>query len=649
MSYLRSGWGQRAGRGVKHAFGSALMGAALVLGAQSSAEAQNFSDFYIFGDSMSDPGNLHAMDPRQFGSPYWQGRPSNGPTWADYLPGMLNISDGHYFNFAIAGATIGNSDDITSLLGPYQIRRSGPIPNAALVGLNGGGNGISYAIRDGSLNSQSGAAPFAQKLVDEMSTAISRLHAKGGRTFIVMNQQDLGEAPAIFNYDPAATALASYAVRQYDAALTPAMMALSEKLGVKIIVVDVLAMNDVAKASLARYGITNWDRPCIDWFTSKPTGACGTVLNKDGTLDAPGAAKWDGVHMTTMAQQGVAAFTTAVLYSVLEGPQTFNYVQRYALGMTDLAGRQTEGRMGDLADMAQSSNPVGADMTLRASQSRRQGLTTFAQIGYQAASRDAGDNGPSLGFDHKTQTGLIGLDYSSDGRSFAGAALGYLNSRSSSSNGYAGADLTAYSASAYGVKAVGALSVSGTVGAALYRFQDLQRWTGSMFEPVTHGDTDGTGLFASVKAGYSKHWGPSRLEAFGAVRVNQVKIDAYQETGAHYLSMAFGDREASQAIATVGLAARRSFSTRFAEFTPALTVSVDRDLSQSAKDYHFGFVGGQTFDAQYQEPNQTIGRAGIGFKAQLGNGLGLDLSADTAFGGSSREGQRAAAQLTYRF
>jgi phospholipase/lecithinase/hemolysin/uncharacterized protein YhjY with autotransporter beta-barrel domain len=624
------------------------MGASLALSPQAEARAQSFSGFYMFGDSMSDPGNLNAFDPRQFGPPNWKGRPSNGPTWADYMPGLLNISYNQYFNFALSGATIGNSNDVTSLLGPYQLGRVGAIPSTALVGLNGGGNGISNAILDGSLTSRSGIDPLVQKFVGEMSTMVRRLHDKGGRTFIVMNQQDLGEASAIYSYNPTATALASYATRQYNAALTPAMTALSKSLGAKIIVVDVIGMNDVAKANQARYGITNWDRPCIDWFTSKPTGACGTTLNKDGTLDAPGAVKWDGVHMTTFGHQEVAAFTGAVLYSVYEGPRAFNYVQRLGLTLNDLANRQIDGRLEDL------SEPSGSDDfqltgALRGTSARHQGLSSFVQIGYQGANLARDDTNPSLGFDHRTQTGLIGLDYAVSDHGFVGGALGYLSSESKSDNGLAGANLTAYSATAYGVKRRGPLAFSGTIGGAIYQLEDVKRWTGSMREPITSGKTDGSGYFGGLRVGYTKAWGPAQMEAFGAVRVNQIKLGGYQETGAYNLSMIFGDRQANESVGTLGLVAQKRFSTSLGYIAPSLRVSIDRDLSQSAKTYRFGFVGGQNFDETYREPNRTVGRVGVGLKARLGRGLGLDLTADSAVSGSDGDDRRAAAQLSYRF
>ena len=85
MSFAKSIHFRPARQALKHLSVVGLIGASLALSPQAGARAESFTGFYMFGDSMSDPGNLNAVDPRQFGKPYWRGRPSNGPTWADYM------------------------------------------------------------------------------------------------------------------------------------------------------------------------------------------------------------------------------------------------------------------------------------------------------------------------------------------------------------------------------------------------------------------------------------------------------------------------------------------------------------------------------------------------------------------------------------
>ena len=77
----------------------------------------NFDKVYVFGDSLSDTGNVLTFTGGQFPtSPYAPGRFSNGDIWIDYLTGQLNLTvdpfatdmaadDGT--NFAVGGATSG--------------------------------------------------------------------------------------------------------------------------------------------------------------------------------------------------------------------------------------------------------------------------------------------------------------------------------------------------------------------------------------------------------------------------------------------------------------------------------------------------------------------------------------------------------------
>ncbi|KAJ1676152.1 hypothetical protein EV182_008762, partial [Spiromyces aspiralis] len=57
----------------------------------------------VFGDSMSDDGNLHAFMPSMG---YWKGRFSNGPNWADYASAY---TDRTLLMYATGGAASDNA------------------------------------------------------------------------------------------------------------------------------------------------------------------------------------------------------------------------------------------------------------------------------------------------------------------------------------------------------------------------------------------------------------------------------------------------------------------------------------------------------------------------------------------------------------
>ncbi len=91
---------------------TALAVCALCL-AVPAAEARTidapYSSFYVFGDSLSDNGNLFRetggavpQDP-----PYAEGRFSNGPVWAE----LVDVARMPTVNFAVGGATLGATAD----------------------------------------------------------------------------------------------------------------------------------------------------------------------------------------------------------------------------------------------------------------------------------------------------------------------------------------------------------------------------------------------------------------------------------------------------------------------------------------------------------------------------------------------------------
>lgn len=75
-----------------------------------------FKNLYIFGDSLSDPGNILSLTYHAKGGPmpplkyFFNGRYSNGLIWAEYLAPALNIAPAHVHNYAYAGATIADGN-----------------------------------------------------------------------------------------------------------------------------------------------------------------------------------------------------------------------------------------------------------------------------------------------------------------------------------------------------------------------------------------------------------------------------------------------------------------------------------------------------------------------------------------------------------
>ncbi|MDZ4862057.1 MAG: SGNH/GDSL hydrolase family protein, partial [Gemmatimonadota bacterium] len=130
-----------------------LVGALVI--ALVSAQASAYSALYVFGDSLSDTGNVFAAtggtNPPP---PYFNGRFSNGPVWVETLStnlglGAVNPSLLGGKNFAWGGATTGGTPppaipgtSLTQQVAGYLVGVGGVADASGLYVVWGGGNDV---------------------------------------------------------------------------------------------------------------------------------------------------------------------------------------------------------------------------------------------------------------------------------------------------------------------------------------------------------------------------------------------------------------------------------------------------------------------------------------------------------------------------
>jgi outer membrane lipase/esterase len=139
----------------------------------ASASSLNFfTSFWVFGDSLSDPGNLFAAtggsvppDP-----PYYDGRVSNGPVWAEYLQanfdkaGLPNDNYAHAYANALEDVftvrPIGDPfvKDLSEQLGQFTTESVGLLGNRPLATLLFGANDLFFSGIPFDLGAEIGAA-----------------------------------------------------------------------------------------------------------------------------------------------------------------------------------------------------------------------------------------------------------------------------------------------------------------------------------------------------------------------------------------------------------------------------------------------------------------------------------------------------------
>jgi outer membrane lipase/esterase len=301
--------------------------AALCLVVAQAAHAA-YSSLYVFGDSLTDSGNVYALThdldtfdllPDIPPAPYFGGRFSNGYNFADRLnqrlfgvpltPSLLNGT-----NFAVGGATTGSSNRVIppnpvippgmiSQLEAYLPDASSQADPNALYLVYGGSNDIFNAVDDYENDPASGDALRQQAVSQAMANLggiIDTLSAHGAQHFLVPNLADIGSVPS-FVAQGALSSFASQASSEFNAALAQLLSGYS---GLDIRKLDVAAA--YLDALAGKYGFVNTTQACYGGgITGGPPAACATP---DGYLF------WDDIHPTAETHRllGDLAYAAAV-------------------------------------------------------------------------------------------------------------------------------------------------------------------------------------------------------------------------------------------------------------------------------------------------------------------------------------------------
>lgn len=231
-----------------------------------AAEAASFSSVIVYGDSISDNGNLFAATGIP-GAPYYGGRRTNGPVAVEQLASALGAP---LIDFAWIGATtgIGNYGDggtptdfgLHSLPGmqtEFAATQAelGPYLSSALFVIWGGPNDF---LAPSSLDTTP-ATVVARAVGDEIGI-VSTLLGMGAQHILVPGMPDLGLTPYFQSLGPTVAAQGS--------ALTDAFNgALASSLPSGVLFYDTAALVRDMVANPASYGFTNVTNACYNGVT----------------------------------------------------------------------------------------------------------------------------------------------------------------------------------------------------------------------------------------------------------------------------------------------------------------------------------------------------------------------------------------------
>lgn len=307
---------------------TAVAGAVLAI---APAHAGPFSDVFIFGDSLSDSGNIATVftvnglpfSPPPPSGDYVPSAPyepygvfSNGPVWATSFAGALGASAAPSLlggtNYAYGGARTA-TDGAPALGGvPFSLKTQvnqflgtyGSAPADALYVVAGGSNNLrdaaaAFATAGSFAEQVAIVAAASSNFATDMGGIVDQLQAAGAQNIVVWNLPDVGLSPAAAALGPVAQSVSTLLATTMNDALA---YRLQGEAGV--IEFDTFGLLHSVVAGAPGNGFLN------------VTDACGFAGN---VCDPATALFWDGIHPTAYTHSVVASQMFA---AVIPEPET---------------------------------------------------------------------------------------------------------------------------------------------------------------------------------------------------------------------------------------------------------------------------------------------------------------------------------------
>lgn len=330
-----------------------LLLATTLVSLPATAAAAPFTALHVFGDSLSDTGNVSVLSGGLLPAlPYAPGRASNGPVAVEYLAASLGLPLSPALlggtNYAVIGAATGpvalptpadpsnTADNIGEAVGlpvpvptgilnaqvPAFLTLAPSLPASAITdGLFfvwGGANdlGINFARGlDADPN-----VPF--EAAARIGQALDLLYGAGARHFLVPNLPDLGQTPGSAS-NPFATAATMLFNQALEAQLTSRQLQWADA---QILSFDTFALFNQLVANPGSYGFTNVSQPCyvgpllgagvpqslcpdddayLFWDSSHPTAGAHALLGQ-GLADTVQQAAVPEPALLLLTMAGVA-------------------------------------------------------------------------------------------------------------------------------------------------------------------------------------------------------------------------------------------------------------------------------------------------------------------------------------------------------
>ena len=252
----------------------------------------SYSNVYIFGDSLSDTGNLASVDPSgPFPFPYYMNRVTNGPVAVDTLASHLGYTAEaslHLLpsaavgnNYAVARANAFGEEvlDLGTQVHLFNLNHQFDAPSDALYVVFIGGNDVREALVE---TDKMAAKMRVKNAANAVQAAIESLTLSGAKSFLVVNAPNVSIIPetqliAAATNNPELLKRARKLSQKYRGALHEVVELLEEQHEIEITEFDLFKFFNKLVENADEYGFTNSTEACFSSVSFSFNPGCGDL------------------------------------------------------------------------------------------------------------------------------------------------------------------------------------------------------------------------------------------------------------------------------------------------------------------------------------------------------------------------------------
>lgn len=262
------------------------------------------------------------------------------------------------------------------------------------------------------------------------------------------------------------------------------------------------------------------------------------------------------------------------------------------------------------------------------------GTRLFAGIGYAKQRFDATGNSPKTRSDNINLT--VGVDAAAGDNFNVGGALGM--ARNDADIGAGGYRLNAIIGSGYATWHRGGGFLGANIGFAQLNYKDInRRFQLGALTRTEAGKTDGNQIMAGLNGGWWFGTESVRTGPFARVEWQRIRVDGFSESGSDSSAMWFGKQERMALIGTIGWQLKGDLTVGKALLHPYVNVAWNHDDRADARTVRAGLTGMPgSFALTGFTPDADWGSARLGLIADLSDNVSTWFGYEGRFSDSNQ-------------